>query len=107
MKIKSYHAHLYYNQDNFKEAKELRQKISDLFHLEVGRLHENPVGPHPVWSCQVSVPVDRFAELIPWLSINRGTIDFFIHPITGNDLLDHSQYVMWLGKSYNLDVSRF
>ncbi len=104
MKITGYHAHLYYQKENLEEARSLRNKIGEVFKLPLGRLHEKPVGPHPQWSCQVSVPPERFGELIPWLAFNRGSIDFFIHPVTGQDLLDHTQYVMWLGKSYCLNL---
>ena len=104
MKISEYHAHLYYKLENLEEAKKLSQTIGEKFNLAIGKVHEKPVGPHKSWSCQVSVPPDRFAELIPWLALNRGSVDFFIHPVTGNDLLDHTDHVMWLGKSYSLNL---
>lgn len=107
MEITGYHAHLYYKAHNLEEARGLTEKIREKFDLPIGRLHEKPVGPHPEWSCQVSVPTDRFGELVPWLALNRGSIDFFIHPITGDDLLDHTKYVMWLGNSYKLKTERW
>lgn len=107
MKIDSYHAHFYFNETNLEEAKSFRKRVSQKFNLDVGKLHQKPVGPHPVWSCVILLPPDRFGELVPWLSFNRGTLDFFIHPNTGNDYLDHSQYVMWLGRSYPLKMEIF
>ena len=104
MEITGYHAHLYYRGHNLEEARTLSQKIHKKFGLPIGKLHEKPVGPHPEWSCAVSVPPDRFHELIPWLALNRGSIDFLIHPMTGHDLLDHTEHVMWLGKSYSLNL---
>ncbi len=104
MKITEYHAHLYYKEEQLEEAQKLTEKIKDKFGFEVGKLHQRPVGPHLEWSCAVSVPPEKFGEVIPWLSFNRGTIDFFIHPVTGNDLLDHTERVMWLGRSYPLNL---
>ena len=103
-RIKLYHAHLYYNKPNLDEARELRKVIGEKFEVELGRLHEKPVGPHPIWSCQITIPVKRFGEVVPWLALHRGSIDFFIHPVTGNDLDDHTKFVMWLGKSYQLNL---
>ena len=36
---------------------------------------------------------------------NRGDVDVFIHPNTGDDLLDHTQHIMWIGESYPLNLS--
>lgn len=102
--IRYYHAHIYYAAETLEEARQLRQKAGDMFGIDLGHLHERLVGPHMAWSCQLTVPKDRFGEIIPWLALNRGNLDFFVHPDTGNDLLDHTQHVMWLGKSYPLNL---
>jgi aromatic ring-cleaving dioxygenase len=44
---------------------------------------------------------------IRWLALNRGELDVFVHPNTGNGRADHSAHVMFLGKSYPLDLSIF
>ena len=105
--INDYHAHLYYHEANIEEAKQLADKIHTAYGVKVGTFHRKPVGPHPVWSCQLSIPVEKFAETIPWLLLNHGTIDIFVHPNTGNDLIDHTQHIMWIGKSYDLKLSIF
>lgn len=105
--IQYYHAHIYYNAETLEEARALREYVGQTFGLELGRLHERLVGPHMAWSCQITVPKERFGEIIPWLALNRGNLDFFIHPDTGNDLNDHSKHVMWLGKSYPLNLTIF
>lgn len=105
--IQYFHAHIYYGPETLEEAKNLREKAGEMFGLELGRLHERPVGPHLPWSCQLSVPKEQFAEVISWLALNRGRLDFFIHPVTGNDYDDHAKYAMWLGKSYDLNLTIF
>ena len=74
-----YHAHLYYNEDNLGEATALAEEVAKTFEVKVGRLHQKPVGPHPTWSCQLSCDTDVFKELIPWLMVNRGSVDVFVH----------------------------
>jgi DOPA 4,5-dioxygenase len=106
-KIKYYHAHLYFNEGTIKAAKSLGEAAQKMFGVRVGTYHERPVGPHPVWSCQLTVPESLFAKVIPWLTLNRGPIDCFVHPVTGDDLDDHTKYAMWLGSSYDLNLKIF
>ena len=107
IEILSYHAHLYYDESTILEAKNIREQCGKIFDLELGRLHEKEVGPHPRWSCQISVPVSKFGEVIPWLCIHRGNVDVFVHPLTVDELWDHTQGVIWLGKSYSLKTDMF
>lgn len=102
--IQFYHAHIYYAPETLEEAKAFREVVGATFGIDLGRLHEKLVGPHMAWSCQLTVPKERFGEIIPWLALNRGNLDFFVHPVTGNDLLDHTRNIMWLGKSYPLNL---
>ena len=107
-KIKAFHAHLYYSDEAGMEmAKHVAEQASELFDIRVGRFHQKPVGPHPLWSCQLSFAAESFGKVIPWLMLNRQSLDVFVHPLTGNDFVDHTQGVSWLGKSYDLDVSQF
>jgi aromatic ring-cleaving dioxygenase len=107
MIIKHYHFHLYYELENLSLAADIRKEVNQAFDLEVGRLWEKPVGPHPVCSCQVTVPVDKFEEVTAWFLKNRKGIDLFIHPVSGDDILDHSDSIMWIGKSYKLNTDFF
>ena len=105
--VREFHAHLYYGPHNLPEATELAAKINRELGLVSGRLHQQPVGPHPVWSCGIHFPVEKFAEVVQWLMFNRGTIDVFVHPDTGDDPMDHSARVIWLGRSYELKMEAF
>ena len=100
MNIQNFHAHLYYDARNISEAQELGDKVKDMFSVKLGRFHERPVGPHPTWSCQITVEPEDFGTVIPWLMMNHGSVDVFIHPNTGRDLEDHTNHVMWIGRSY-------
>ena len=105
--IKEFHAHLYYDVERLPLAGSLRTRVQEKFGIFVGTLHERNVGPHLTWSCQLTVPVELFTPVITWLALNRGAVDVFVHPDTGNDLLDHTAYVMWLGRSYDLKTDMF
>ena len=105
--IKLYHAHLYYDSSTLDEAHKLRTQAGDLFGLGLGTMHEKLVGPHPRWSCQLTVGKEQFAEVIPWLALNRGNIDVFVHPDTGNDYADHTNHVIWLGRQFPLQTHIF
>ena len=105
--FKAYHAHVYFNADSFDTAEQLCKSASEEFAIPMGRLHQKPVGPHPVWSCQLSFRGDLFGEITQWLNYHRDGLDILIHPVTEDDLKDHRDYAMWLGNSYELDLSIF
>ncbi|EDP65039.1 hypothetical protein BAL199_21824 [alpha proteobacterium BAL199] len=106
--IESWHAHVYFSADTREPARALYDRVTASFrNVEMGRFHERPVGPHPMWSYQISFAPAAFTEIVPWLALNRGELDVFVHPNTGNGRADHSAHVMFLGKSYPLDLSIF
>jgi len=106
--ISYYHAHLYYtDEQSLATARELAAQAEQRFTLRVGRFHQQPVGPHPLWSCQLSFLPEEFGRIIPWLALNRGSLDIFVHAGTGNDPFDHTQGVMWLGNSHTLNLAAF
>lgn len=104
--IQHYHAHIYFEPQQIEFAQDLRQKIAGKFAVVTGRLHAQPVGPHPKPMFQVLFTHDLFASFVPWLQQARAELDVLIHADSGNDLADHTQYAMWLGNSQPLDLSR-
>ena len=102
-----FHAHIYYDKETLNKAKELIQKANLLDYIEVGRMHEKPVGPHPMWSCQLLCLTKDINRLIPWLMNNRDNLKVFIHPVSDDDLKDHTVHTMWLGKSVELNLNIF
>lgn len=107
-RIRYYHAHLYYRDAaGLAEARRIAEAAAARFEIRVGRFHERPVGPHPLWSCQLSFAPEIFGAFIPWLALNRGSLDVLVHLGTDDDLFDHTQGAMWLGHSHPLDLSQF
>lgn len=101
---KAYHAHVYFNKNTIELATKLCQQAGILFGLKIGTVHQKPVGPHPMWSCQILFASKHFDQLVPWLEKNREGLTVFIHPLTGDDIQDHSDFAYWLGKSVELDL---
>jgi aromatic ring-cleaving dioxygenase len=105
--IENFHAHVYYDPPEHAEALKLCETAGKTFGVKVGRMHDNPVGPHPRGSCQLTIEKDKLAEALPWLVLNRGKFTIFTHAQTGNALKDHTQHVIWLGPSETLKLDQF
>jgi DOPA 4,5-dioxygenase len=104
--ITSWHAHIYFDAGSRDSARAFRDTVTAQFggRVEMGRFHERPVGPHPQWSYQVSFAPAQFADVVSWLVLNHGSLDVFVHPNTGNELRDHRDCAIWIGRSYQLDL---
>ena len=103
--ITGYHAHIYFEESSADHAAEIRETIAARFDVEMGRWHDRPVGPHTRSMYQVAFSTDTFAEFVPWLMIHHGELAVLIHPRTGDDLADHTDYALWLGEKLDLDTS--
>ncbi len=104
-RILGFHAHVYFDATTLETARALCQEAADRFKVAMGRVHQQPVGPHPHWSCQLAFAPAAFAEVVPWLALRRQGLVVLIHPITGNDLLDHRDRAMWMGSVCPLNLS--
>ncbi|MFQ5949807.1 MAG: DOPA 4,5-dioxygenase family protein [Nitrospiria bacterium] len=105
--IRGFHAHVYYDETTFEQARRLCEAAGKQFSVSVGHMHRKPVGPHPCWSCQLEFGPERFGEVIPWLALNREGLVVFIHPDTGDDLKDHSEHAIWMGEIKPINFSAF
>lgn len=104
--IESWHAHVYFDAPSRDAALALREVIVTALagRMEMGRFHERPVGPHPMGSYQIGFAPAQFAHVVGWLTLNRGALDVFVHPNTGEELADHRDRALWLGRSYVLNL---
>ncbi len=103
----SYHAHVYFDQSTIEFARKLCHDTGDKFGLQVGRVHERPVGPHTRWSCQILLEEKDLEQVVPWLEQHRGGLSVLIHPDTGDDLADHTVHAQWLGEPVALKLEIF
>ena len=105
--IESWHAHVYFEAASRDAAWALRELIGTELadRIEMGRFHERPVGPHSMWSYQLAFPAAAFSQVVAWLALNHGALDVFLHPNTDDELRDHRDSALWLGRSHTLNLA--
>ena len=105
--IESWHAHVYFDGSSRDAARALREIIEKELagRMDLGRFHERPVGPHPMWSYQLAITAVNFPYVVSWLALNHDALDVFIHPNTGDELRDHRDCALWLGRSHVLNLA--
>lgn len=107
MAMRGYHAHIYFDRDEVERARAVAEAAQAAFGCPVGHFHLGPVGPHPRGSCQLSLDPGQFAKFAAWASEGRQGLTIFAHGLSGDDLADHTRYVIWFGNSESLDLSMF
>lgn len=95
--IVEYHAHIYYLPESQDHAARVREELGARFPVHLGRWRDQPVGPHTRSMYQVLFAGSAFAQIVPWLMLNRGPLDVMIHPMTGDEFADHIAHALWLG----------
>jgi aromatic ring-cleaving dioxygenase len=103
--FQGYHAHVYFDAATRDVAWSLRERAQAELPAAIGRFHEKPVGPHPRWSFQIAFAPDALATVLPWLIRNRAGLTVFLHALSGDELVDHTDYAVWMGDMPALDLS--
>ncbi len=105
--ITGWHAHVYFDAASRDAAWAIRDTVRDELaaRVQIGRFHEKPVGPHPMWSFQIAFAPEAFADVVAWLALNHGALDVFVHPNTDDELRDHRDCAIWLGESHTLNLA--
>lgn len=105
-----YHAHIYYSADERSVAASLREKLraarpgEPLSELRfVGELRDHKAGPHI--TCQFEIHFDE--RLLPTVEaeLTRSGLRVLIHPLTLDDLGDHTHLGRWIGQPVELDLT--
>lgn len=105
--LNRFHAHVYFDRAQQGQAIDLRREVGRRFAVPIGALHDRPVGPHSKGTFQVLFDSEDFGRIVPWLMQHRGDLDVLVHGDTGNDLIDHTRYVFWLGSPQELRLDMF
>lgn len=104
--IHGWHAHVYYASETRAVAERLRDGIAARYPAAVlGRWHDKLVGPHARSMYQVAFPPELFAELVPFIALNRGGLTVLVHPESGQQKPDHLERAFWFGEVLPLDAS--
>jgi len=100
-----FHAHIYFRDAAERAtALKLRDAIGQRFAVALGRIWDQPVGPHPTPMYQVAFAPEQFGALVPFLMLAREGLTILVHPETGDDIADHSSNALWLGAVLPLDL---
>jgi aromatic ring-cleaving dioxygenase len=105
-----WHAHIYYTADGRSRAQALRAQLIALKEsgqlrslVFVGELRDHRVGPHPVPQFEIHFS----AALVPTIDrqIRESGLTALAHPLTQDDLADHTQLGRWIGEPIALDLT--
>jgi len=104
-----YHAHIYYSAGERAAAEALREEFVRLeaaagapHILFVGRLTDAPAGPHPLPQYEVHFRERSLPAVIA--AIEASGLTALVHPLTDDDLADHTSLARWLGAPLALDL---
>lgn len=103
--ITSFHAHIYFDATTRAAAARVRDGLAAQFDVELGRWHEQPIGPHPQPMYQVKFMPSEFGTLVPWLMLHHENLPVLIHPNTGDEVGDHTHRALWLGEKLPLNIT--
>ena len=99
-----FHAHVYYSDDDRAAASALRDRFSSSPEaLFVGRMMDRPVGPHPLPQFEVHFREPALPGVIG--AIEASGLRALVHPLTDDDLADHTSLGRWIGEPLELDVA--
>ena len=102
--IHGYHAHINFDPETRNIAVAMREELGNRFDVVLGRVWDEPVGPHVKSMFQIAFEPAEFAKVVPWLMVNHHGLSIFIHPETGNALEDHRDNALWLNENLGLKL---
>ncbi|MBL8554156.1 MAG: hypothetical protein JNL41_07750 [Phenylobacterium sp.] len=104
-----YHAHIYHEAGQRAASDALHAELTVLKAARpdlrmVGKLREGPVGPHPLPQFEVHFLKRALPEMTALIAASG--LRALIHPLTDDDLADHTALGTWLGGGpLDLDLS--
>jgi aromatic ring-cleaving dioxygenase len=99
-----YHAHVYYSDAERSVASALRDCFSaEPNILFVGQMTDRGVGPHPIPQFEIHFHESARDDVIAM--IDRCGLRALVHPLTHDDLADHTELGHWIGEPLELDLS--
>ena len=105
-----YHAHVYFTEATQPVARALREQLRALLKsdrdaglLVVEDLDELAVGPHPVPQFEIHCYESYLSTLVPMLEASP--LISVVHPVTDDDLADHTVLARWIHGTVELDLS--
>eukprot|EP00350_Pseudokeronopsis_sp_OXSARD2_P001470 CAMPEP_0170565852 /NCGR_PEP_ID=MMETSP0211-20121228/79454_1 /TAXON_ID=311385 /ORGANISM="Pseudokeronopsis sp., Strain OXSARD2" /LENGTH=128 /DNA_ID=CAMNT_0010886837 /DNA_START=126 /DNA_END=512 /DNA_ORIENTATION=+ len=97
-----------YNEFKEKFAAKLGPDCQDTFENEYNCMFENyhgPDGPFPTAQWAVFVVPEDIAEFSWWIQQRRQEFSVLVHPNSGCEMEDHSDWAFWSGQAWPLDLT--
>ena len=105
-----YHAHIYHEADQRAASDALHGRLTAMLAggeapdlKMVGKLREGPVGPHPLPQFEIHFLKRALPGILPL--IEASGLRALVHPLTDDDLADHTTLAHWIGAPLDLDLS--
>jgi DOPA 4,5-dioxygenase len=100
-----FHAHIYYDPAKTRGiAERVSAGIEKQFPIDSDGFRDEPRGPHPISNVLIVFKPDQFADVVPYLMLNREGLDVLVHPLTTDAVEDHSSFAIWLGNPVPLKL---
>jgi aromatic ring-cleaving dioxygenase len=104
------HAHIYFSAEERAAAEALREHFirraeagDEPRILFVGRMTEGKAGPHPIPQYEIHFGESARAAVIA--AIEAAGLRALVHPLTDDDLADHTTLAHWIGAPLDLDLA--
>ncbi len=105
-----YHAHIYFTDGQRAAAETLRDGFTSRTGamdepriLFVGRMTDGGAGPHPIPQYEVHFLGRSLPGVIA--AIEASGLRALVHPLTDDDLADHTDLAVWIGEPLDLDLA--
>ncbi|CAF1040700.1 unnamed protein product [Rotaria sp. Silwood1] len=116
----SYHIHVYFLQNNENQTNEatlLRNRFLNEFNVDDcndvcetwcpkichWELNMGPIGPHPIGSWGIYLPLEQFTQAVSFISMYHGNLTVLVHPNSGRPKIDHLLNAFWIKALLPLD----
>ena len=109
LKSDGYHIHFYCEANEIEKCLAVRKQfVFDLKEVEgTGSVRKQPVGPHPLPMFESWFGHEHLDAVLRWAMLNRQGLSVMVHPLSGDDLADHRDHSLWLGKPLALNLGIF
>jgi aromatic ring-cleaving dioxygenase len=105
-----YHAHIYYTVETRRQAEAVRLRLGQLMAsgeipqlLFIGQLKDHKAGPHPIPQFEFHYTKQALATILRL--IEDSGLTALVHPLTDDDLADHTSLAHWIGTPIELDLT--
>ena len=105
-----YHGHIYFTAAERSVAETLRRDFIRLTPTDaeprilfVGRMTDGPAGPHPIPQYEIHFLKQSLDGVLAM--IRAAGVRALVHPLTDDDLADHTSLGTWIGEPIELDLS--